>query len=172
MDRVNHPKIEVLLDNIRSAWNVGSILRTCDGIGIEKVYCCGITPTPENKKVTKTALGAENSLQWEYHTNAVHLVKKLQPQGRLIWALEDQPGADSIYHERAYPVATPLVLVVGNEISGVDPGLLELADAVLSIPMAGMKRSYNVAIAFSIAATFLFYRQSFSQGSVSILPKT
>jgi tRNA G18 (ribose-2'-O)-methylase SpoU len=140
----------VLLDNIRSAWNAGSILRSADGFGFNQVYMCGITPTPDNEAVTKTSLGAEDSVPWSYHKDAVKLVKGLRKTGREIYALEE--------HERAIDIgriSTPLqdsILIVGNEVSGVDPELLDVCDQVLYIPMRGEKRSFNVAIAFGIAA--------------------
>ncbi len=140
----------VLLDNVRSAWNAGSILRSADGFGFSQAYLCGITPTPDNEAVTKTSLGAEDSVPWSYHKDAVRLVKGLQKTGRQIFALEE--------HERAVEIGQipkPIhdsILIVGNEITGVDPELLELCDQILYIPMSGEKRSFNVAIAFSIAA--------------------
>ncbi len=149
--------LAVLLDNIRSAWNAGSILRSADGFGFSQAYLCGITPTPENEAVTKTSLGAEDSVPWSYHKDAVRLVKGLQKTGRRIYALEE--------HERAIELSQipqprhDAILIVGNEVTGVDPELLELCDQILYIPMSGEKRSFNVAIAFSIAA-FALSRES------------
>jgi 23S rRNA (guanosine2251-2'-O)-methyltransferase len=143
--------IAVLVDNIRSAWNVGSILRSADGFGFTHAYLCGITPTPENEAVTKTSLGAEDFVTWSYHKDAVKLVKGLKKTGWKVLALEE--------HERAKSIASQTgnldintVLMIGNEITGVDPELLELADEIYFIPMRGQKRSFNVANAFSIAA--------------------
>jgi tRNA G18 (ribose-2'-O)-methylase SpoU len=163
--------IFVLLDNIRSAWNVGSIFRTADGIGLGKIYLCGISPTPDNSKVRKTALGAENTIPWEQSNNALKTVITLKSQGYKIWVLEDLPSAEPLYDVEVTSQVTKLVLILGNEVSGVDPGLLEACDKVISIPMLGKKSSYNVATAFGIAASFLFYNQSFSQGSLKILPR-
>lgn len=139
----------VLLDNIRSAWNVGSIFRSADGFGFRHAYVCGITPTPENEAVTKTSLGAENSVPWSYHKDAVKLVKGLRKEGYRILALEEHPRARSIDTEI---VPATAVLIVGNEITGVDPGLLDECDEILYIPMRGDKKSFNVAVAFAIAA--------------------
>ena len=151
------PKREfaVLLDNIRSAWNVGSIFRSADGFGFAHAYLCGITPTPESEAVTKTSLGAENTVVWSYHKDAVKLVGTLKKKGWQVWALEE--------HKRAVPLSTsahaefsrPAVLIIGNEVTGVDPGLLVLSDLVFHIPMQGDKKSFNVAIAFGIAASQL-----------------
>ena len=140
----------VLLDNIRSAWNVGSILRSADGFGFGHAYLCGITPTPENGAVTKTSLGAEDTVTWSNHKDAVKLVKGLKKEGWKVWALEDD--------ERAVPINSASntnergVLILGSEVTGVDPELLDLCDSIYFIPMHGEKKSFNVAIAFGIAA--------------------
>ena len=139
----------VLLDNIRSAWNVGSIFRSADGFGFRHVYVCGITPTPEQEAVTKTSLGAEDSVPWSYHKDAVKLAKGLKKEGYRILALEEDDRAVSIDTQ---PVPNNAVLIVGNEITGVDPELLDLCDEILYIPMRGDKKSFNVAVAFAIAA--------------------
>jgi 23S rRNA (guanosine2251-2'-O)-methyltransferase len=165
-------RVEALLDNIRSAWNVGSIFRTSDGTGIQKIYLCGITPTPENPKVGKTALGAELTIQWERFTNGVQLASTLKSQGYRLWALEDLPEAEPLYDVAADQIDQPIVLIVGNEVCGVDPGIIELCDRIISIPMQGKKQSYNVAVAFGMALSFLLYRHSVSQGSFNIFPNT
>jgi 23S rRNA (guanosine2251-2'-O)-methyltransferase len=143
------PQKAVLLDNIRSAWNVGSIFRSADGFGFRPVYLCGITPTPEVEAVTKTSLGAEDSVPWSYHKDAVKLVLGLKKEGWKILALEEDDRASSIESKIKMDNA---VLIVGNEITGVDPELLDLCDEILYIPMIGEKKSFNVAVAFGIAA--------------------
>ena len=163
-------RVDALLDNIRSAWNVGAIFRTADGTGIHKIYLCGVTPTPENSKVRKTSLHAEENIPWEHSKNGVNTAVKLKSQGHLLWALEDLPDSVPLFQVDVSDLNSPLVLIVGNEVCGVDPGLLEVCDQVISIPMLGKKQSYNVAIAFSIAVSFLLYRHSVSQGSFNILP--
>jgi 23S rRNA (guanosine2251-2'-O)-methyltransferase len=140
----------VLLDNVRSGWNTGSILRSADGFGFKQAYLCGITPTPDNEAVMKTSLGAEESVPWSYHKDAVKLVKGLKKTGRGIFALEEHERAIEIGKIAKLPYDP--ILVVGNEITGVDPELLDLCDQILYIPMRGEKRSFNVAVAFSIAA--------------------
>ncbi len=141
----------VLLDNIRSAWNVGSIFRSADGFGFTHAYLCGITPTPDNEAVAKTALGAEDSVTWSYHKDAVKLVKGLKKQGWKVWALEEDEKAVKLARNAEGRMKN-IVLIVGNEVTGVDPELLELADKIFYIPMRGEKKSYNAAMAFSIAA--------------------
>ena len=106
----------VLLDNLRSAWNAGSILRSADGFGFTHAYMCGITPTPENEAVRKTSLGAEDSVTWSYHKDAVKLVEKLKNAGWRILALEDEDRAQAI--SGASKEGQRAVLIVGNELTG------------------------------------------------------
>ena len=159
---VSH-QIAVLLDNVRSAWNVGSILRSADGFGFRHVYLCGITPTADNEAVTKTSLGAEDTIPWSYHKDAVKLLKGLKGEGWKVYALEDDERASSLESNNKLLTAqnpTPMgigdpalhVLIVGNEVTGVDPEVLDLCDNIFYIPMYGEKKSFNVAIAFGIAA--------------------
>jgi tRNA G18 (ribose-2'-O)-methylase SpoU len=146
----------VLLDNIRSAWNVGSIFRSADGFGFSHAYLCGITPTPENEAVTKTALGAEDSVTWSYHKDAVKLIHGLKKESWKVSALEEDersiPLRDKSLQATTSSNNQKRVLIVGNEITGVDPELLDLCDQIYYIPMRGEKKSFNVAMAFSIAA--------------------
>jgi 23S rRNA (guanosine2251-2'-O)-methyltransferase len=144
------PRIAVLLDNVRSAWNTGSILRSADGFGFSQVYLCGITPTPDQEAVTRTSLGAEDAIPWSYHRDAVRLVKGLKKEGLEIVALEEARKALDIRQVRGVTYDT--VMIVGNEVTGVDPEILAMCDRILSIPMRGEKKSFNVAIAFGIAA--------------------
>lgn len=141
-----------LLDNIRSAWNVGSILRSAEGFGFAHAYLCGITPTPENDAVQKTSLGAQDSVTWSHHKDAVKLVRGLKAEGWKVLALEEDARASAISHLTDSRFPNPVVLIVGNEVTGVDPDLLELCDEIFYIPMRGEKRSLNVAIAFGVAA--------------------
>jgi len=146
-------KKAVLLDNIRSAWNVGSIFRSADGFGFDHAYLCGITPTPENEAVIKTSLGAEDMVTWSYHKDAVKLVKGLKNEGWTIYALEDDVRAVSIrVNEEGLANS---VLILGSEVTGVDPELLDLCNEIYFIPMRGEKKSFNVSIAFGIAAYVL-----------------
>ena len=145
----------MLLDNIRSAWNVGSILRSADGFGFNHAYLCGITPTPEVDAVRKTALGAEKYVTWSHGKDAVKLVKGLKLEGWKVGALEEDQRALSISQFADSQTPSPFVLILGSEVTGVDPELLDLADHIFYIPMRGQKRSFNVANAFSIAAYWI-----------------
>jgi len=142
-----------LLDNVRSLFNVGSIFRSADGAGFGTLYLCGITPTPANPKLAKTALGAEQSVAWRSHPNAVDLAHELIAAGRTLWALEEGDGSESLFAAPAPP--SGLVLVVGSEVTGIDPDLLRLCQRTLALPMRGSKRSLNVATAFGVAAVVL-----------------
>jgi tRNA G18 (ribose-2'-O)-methylase SpoU len=154
--------LALLVDNVRSTFNVGSIFRCADGAGVAHLYLCGVTPTPAHRKVAKTALGAQESVGWSYHTNAVDLAAQLKATGWQLWALEESPAAESLFAVQPGPADNRLVLVIGNEVTGVDPGVLARCDRTLSIPMRGAKRSLNVAIAFGIAAYSLAFSPSFA----------
>ena len=144
-------RIQVLLDNLRSAYNVGSIFRTADGVQVEHIYLCGITPTPKNLKVGKTALGTEQVIPWSYHKNGVATAVDLQAQGHQLWAVEGGPRAESLWHMDVDDKdGRPVVLILGNEVAGVDPALLTQCERVVAIPMHGVKSSLNVTVAFGI----------------------
>ncbi|HEY9077065.1 MAG TPA: RNA methyltransferase [Anaerolineaceae bacterium] len=147
----------VLLDNIRSAWNVGSIFRTADGAGVKQILLVGVTPLPGHAGVCKTGLGAEKAVNWIATRNGVEAAKKLREEGYHMIALEGGERAISIFDFHP-PAIKSLALVVGNEVSGVDPGILDLCDEVVYIPMSGIKGSLNVAVAFGIAVYQLRYR--------------
>jgi tRNA G18 (ribose-2'-O)-methylase SpoU len=145
------PVVQALLDNIRSSFNVGAMFRTADGAGVTHLHLCGITPAPDHPKVAKTALGAEYSVPWTQYWDAIEAAASLKQGGFEVWALEGGPRSESIFEATRQLPDKPLLLVVGNEVSGVDPGLLELCQRVVSIPMQGAKQSLNVAVAFGIA---------------------
>lgn len=149
-------KLHVLLDNVRSAWNVGSILRTADGFGFEHAYLCGITPTPEQADVRKTALGADKFVTWSTHPNALEKIYALRDTGCQILALEKVKGSIPIQDAAVRLHSTMCVLVVGNEVTGIDTDILSLADRVVHIPMHGQKRSFNVSVAFAVAAAMIY----------------
>lgn len=143
-----------LLDNIRSAWNVGSIFRTADGLGVKKLLLCGITPTPDNEAVTKTSLGAENFVDWESAKNAISIALSIKDKGYTLIALEQDKRAIPI-REFDEAGTNQSAILVGNEVTGIDPELLDLSDYILQIPMQGDKRSLNVEVAFGIAVSQL-----------------
>jgi len=111
-----------------------------------------ITSTPSQAKVRKTALGAQNSVPWSYHRNALDAVQELGQLGYRIWSLENRGLSRSVFDLTQDMMAEPLILVVGNELSGIDPDILKLSDQVISVPMVGLKASLNVVVAFGVAA--------------------
>lgn len=140
-----------VMDNIRSAYNVGSIIRTCEGLGVKHLTLCGITPTPLSGKVNKTALGASDSVKWEYQNNCVDFIKNIKSLGHHIIALENTRGAKNIFDIKRSDVSEKSALVIGNEKTGVEPGILKISDSIMSIPLVGKKESLNVAVAAGIA---------------------
>ncbi len=138
----------VVVDNIRSLENVGSIFRTADGLGVTKIFLCGITAVPPNDKITKTALGAEKNIPFEYCKQTWRLIEKLKKSKIKIVTLEQSPK--SIVYTKFNPTF-PLALVIGNEVKGVSKKVLEQSDIVIYLPMLGQKESLNVSVAFGVA---------------------
>lgn len=138
-----------ILNNVRSLYNVGSIFRTADGAGLEKLWICGVTGIPPDTKISKTALGAEKAVPWEYVRHAKTCAENLKAQGYQIVLLEQTEK--SIPYEEFRPKG-PVCLIVGNEISGVSEDLLPYCDSAVEIEMAGLKNSLNVTVAFGIMA--------------------
>lgn len=142
-------KISVLLNNIRSLHNVGSIFRTSDGAGINHIYLCGYTPYPPRKEISKTALRADENISWSYHLNAPELIQKLKTEATEIIALE---LTEKSLDYRKYQPTKDICLILGHERNGVEPELLQLADKVIKLPMRGEKESLNVSVAFGVVA--------------------
>ncbi len=143
-----------VLDNIRSAYNVGSILRTSDGAGISHAFLCGITPTPLHPRLAKTALTAEIHTSWSYHANCVDLVQNLKNEGFIVIGLETSQRAIDLTAVSA-PFQGDCALVVGNEVYGIDPCVQSLCDRLYLLPMTGIKKSLNVSVSFGVAAYYL-----------------
>jgi len=149
------PEVEALLDNIRSVYNVGNMLRSADGAGIKHMHLCGITPTPANPKLAKTALGAERVLSWTHHRDGLACALGMQEKGFRLWALEGGSRSELLFEAVDDLRGPPVALVVGSEVSGVDPAILEHCERVFCLPMQGVKNTLNVAVAFGIAVYFL-----------------
>lgn len=154
---IGEQHLEVLLDNIRSAWNVGSMMRSSDGAGVRKVHLGGVTPGVDNPKIAKTSLGAETSVPAEKHANGLEFCLAWKGAGGEVWALEGGERAESLYSIERSDLPQKLLLVVGNELTGVDPDILNLCDRIVFLPMEGYKGSLNVAVAFGIAVYTLRY---------------
>jgi len=140
-------EIVLILDNIRSTFNVGAIFRTADASSIKKIYLCGITPTPPNPKILKVSLGAESYISWEKVSQTYRLIEKLKKDGYHILALEQSKKSLDIFKFKPkYPIA----LVLGSEVKGLSKNILKRADKIIEIPMFGRKESLNVAVALGI----------------------
>lgn len=148
IDEVKKVPVYVVLNSIRSNYNVGSIFRTSDGAMIEKLYLCGYTPHPPKKEIVKTALGATESVKWEYVKDPKEVILKLKNEGVKICALELTDKSFPYY--KLTNESFPLCVVIGNEISGVSQDLLDLCDYSIEIPQFGIKQSLNVAVAYGV----------------------
>ncbi|XOU94355.1 MAG: TrmH family RNA methyltransferase [Candidatus Kerfeldbacteria bacterium] len=144
---MNNKIFYLILPNIRSRFNVGSIFRTADAAGIDKIFLTGITPAPPHPKIDKVALGAEKNIPFEKITQTNHLLKKLAKQGFQIIALEQ--SKKSIDYTKLKP-KYPIALVVGNEVKGLDSSILKNCHTIIDIPMHGKKESLNVSVALGI----------------------
>lgn len=134
----------LVLDNIRSMNNVGSMFRTSDAFLVKTMYLCGITACPPHRDITKTAIGAENSVHWEYHKNTMDVIQQLKNEGYFIYAIEQATGSVSL-RDIEYP-NQPIAFVMGNEIDGVQQEVIDNCHACLEIPQLGTKHSFNVAV--------------------------
>ncbi|ATU05662.1 hypothetical protein BKN14_04470 [Candidatus Gracilibacteria bacterium HOT-871] len=142
------PKI-ILLDSIRSMQNVGAIFRNADGAGFTKVILSGTTPTPPRNDIAKTALGSDTFIDWEYYQDPFEILEKLKNDGFKIYSVElDKRSID--YKELFTKNNEKVCLVMGNEIAGVNPKILDLSDEIVVIPMRGKKESLNVSVAAGI----------------------
>ncbi|MBV5348769.1 RNA methyltransferase [bacterium] len=149
--------ITIVLDNIRSCNNIGSVFRTSDALLIEKVILCGITATPPNKDIHKTALDAEKSVPWEYFEETENAVQRLKENGYRVFAVEQVENSISL------PDFTPekgqkLALVFGNEVKGVQQSVVNICDGAIEIPQYGTKHSFNISVSAGIVLWDLVYK--------------
>ncbi len=149
----------VVLDNIRSCNNIGSVFRTSDALLVEKIYLCGITATPPNNEIRKTALDAERSVEWKYFEHTEEVVTKLQKEGYKVYAIEQVK--DSIMLPDFQPISgEKTALVFGNEVKGVKQSVVDLCDASIEIPQYGMKHSFNISVSAGIVLWDVFQKLS------------
>ena len=146
--------VSLLLDDIRSANNVGSLFRTADCFALAHVYLCGITATPPHRDILKTALGATETVNWSYHEDALTLVKQLRGDGAQVQCLE-QTEQSTLLRNFIPPAGQHLVLVVGNEVNGVSQAVIDAADGTIEIEQFGTKHSLNVAVAGGVVSWFV-----------------
>ena len=146
-------KTFLILDNVRSMENVGSIFRTADAAGVSKIYLCGITPKPPRKEIDKTALGATDSVDWEYHEDIKTIIHNLKNEGVFIIAVEQEERSvpyNKVRDNFLLDLSEKTAFVVGNEVDGISKEILDLADVIAEIPMHGKKNSLNVSVATGI----------------------
>jgi tRNA G18 (ribose-2'-O)-methylase SpoU len=148
LHKVKRLPVYVVLNSIRSSYNVGSIFRTSDGAMIKKLYLCGYTPHPPNKEILKTSLGSIDSISWEYVKDAKEVIHSMKEKRIKIGALE-LTSKSFPYYDLKKDIF-PLCLVIGNEITGVSQELLDLCDFSIEIPQFGIKQSLNVAVAYGV----------------------
>lgn len=139
----------VVLDDVRSMHNVGSVLRTGDAFRVERVLLCGITGTPPHAEIHKTALGAEDSVDWTYVTSAVEAVRQLKQEGYQVLSVEQAEGSTMLHEFRPLP-GERYAVVLGNEVKGVHQEVIDLSDGCLEIPQYGTKHSLNVSVTAGI----------------------
>jgi len=135
----------VVLDNIRSLNNIGSVFRTSDAFAIEKIYLCGITAVPPNKEIHKTALGATESVDWEYVEDTVTLIKKLNAEGIVTAAIEQVSDSVLLQYFKAKP-SEKYAIVMGNEVKGVQQEVIDACNYCIEIPQFGTKHSLNISV--------------------------
>ena len=141
--------IVLVLDNIRSLHNVGSAFRTADAFLIEKIYLCGVTGIPPNKEIEKTALGATSTVEWVYAKNTVDAINELKQKNYKIYSIEQADDSVKL-HKIETNESSPLALVFGNEVYGVEQAIIDMSDAVIEIPQLGTKHSLNVSVSLGI----------------------
>ena len=142
-----HP-IVVVLDNVRSVLNVGSVFRTCDAFKIEHLWLCGVTPTPELREMRKTALGGTESVNWTYTKDTMEVILRLKKEGYSIAGVEQTTGSISL--EKTTFDKKPTALVFGNEVKGVQSEILPYCDQLIEIPQFGTKHSLNISVSAGI----------------------
>lgn len=149
----NKKPMVVIMDNIRSMHNVGSVFRTADGFLIDGIFLCGFTPQPPHRDIHKTALGATETVDWMYFESTLEAVQSLQSKGFKVYGIEQAEGSISLAEfKSAYPniAAEPIAFVFGNEVEGVSEDVLAVCDGVIEIPQWGMKHSLNISVAAAI----------------------
>ena len=149
--------IIVVLDNIRSLNNVGAVFRTSDAFLIEKIYLCGITATPPHREIHKTALGATESVDWEYKENTLALVNELKVQGVVVAAIE-QAENSVMLDEFSLDATKKIAIVLGNEVKGVQQEVVSTADYCVEIPQKGTKHSLNISVSCGVVLWDLYQK--------------
>ena len=145
----------VVLDNVRSLFNVGSVFRTCDAFRVRELYLCGITGKPPDREIAKTALGATESVSWKYFSRTIEAVEELKEKGYRVLAVEQTENAVQL-DELSLVEGTALAVIFGNEVKGVEQEVIDNCDGAVEIPQAGTKHSLNIAVSAGIVCWQLF----------------
>jgi 23S rRNA (guanosine2251-2'-O)-methyltransferase len=147
--------VVLILDNVRSMHNVGSVFRTADGFLLQGIVLCGYTPVPPHRDIQKTALGATETVEWQYFPTTVEAVSALREAGYTIMAVEQ--AVNSVMLDQFAPdVEKPLALVFGNEVTGVDAAVMKMVEGCIEIPQSGMKHSLNISVSTGIVVWDIF----------------
>jgi tRNA G18 (ribose-2'-O)-methylase SpoU len=145
--------VSVVLDNVRSSNNIGSVFRTSDALLTEKIFLCGISSTPPDKEIHKTALDAEKSVPWEYFKETAEAVIKLRSAGYKIYAVEQVENSIML---NSFKPEGKIALIFGNEVKGVDQKIINMCDGAIEIPQYGTKHSFNIAVSAGIVLWDIF----------------
>ncbi len=148
--------VVIILDNVRSLHNVGSVFRTCDAFRIETLYLCGITGTPPHKELHKTALGATDSVNWKYSDATISTVNELKEQGYKTYCIEQTQKSVMLHQTK---LTGKIAFVFGNEVEGVGDDIIQIADGCIEIPQFGTKHSFNVAVTVGMILWETFRQQ-------------
>ncbi|OAD90793.1 RNA methyltransferase [Aequorivita soesokkakensis] len=165
LDRINAEEYKasektpliIILDNIRSLNNIGSVFRTADAFLVKKIYLCGITAKPPHKDIQKTALGAQDSVEWEYAENVMEVVSKLQNEGVFVASIEQAELAVNL-NDFSVQKELTYAIVFGNEVKGVQQKVVTASDAVIEIPQFGTKHSLNISVSVGVVVWDLFVK--------------
>lgn len=155
----SNTQLVVIVDNVRSAFNVGSILRSADAAGVDKVYLCGYTALPTHPKVLKTSLGSEQSVEWEHYCTTIGCIRHLKSEDFSIVAVENFSKGVSMLQAKTHP---RVGLILGNEIYGVSDEVMQIVDEIVFIPQLGKKESLNVSVACGV----ILYEYSQKMGKI------
>ena len=151
--------IVVVLDNVRSAYNVGSVFRTADGFPIDGIYLCGITGHPPHKEIAKTALGSTETVAWKYFKSTLDAIAELKAAGYKIYAIEQAEGSQTLKDFNLTTLNLKLALVFGHEVDGVQQAVVDVCDGCIEIPQGGTKHSLNIAVSAGVVLWEFFRRK-------------
>ena len=154
--------IIIVLDNVRSLHNIGSIFRTADAFAIEKILLCGISAQPPHREINKTALGATDSVEWEYYSQTEQAIEAVKKKGYHIMAIE-QTSNSTLLNQLKVKSGQKIALIFGHEVNGVAQEIVNLADSVVEIPQSGTKHSLNISVCAGVVLWDIYQKQSLKQ---------